>query len=89
MARLLDAKSGVLLLDEPTRGIDVGAKAEIFRLIDLLVSEGKAVLMVSSYLPDLIGACDRVAVMNKGRLGVARPVEEWTEHSLLMEATGA
>jgi len=47
------------------------------------------VLLVSSYLPELLGVCDRIAVMSRGRLGPARPVEEWTEHSLLMNASGA
>ena len=46
-------------------------------------------LLVSSYLPELLGVCDRIAVMSRGRLGPARPVDEWTEHSLLMEASGA
>jgi ribose transport system ATP-binding protein len=49
----------------------------------------RAVLMVSSYLPELLGLCDRVAVMCRGRLGPARATKEWTEHSLLMEASGA
>jgi ribose transport system ATP-binding protein len=89
MARLLDADCRVFLLDEPTRGIDVGAKAEIFRLIDAEAAKGKAVLMVSSYLPDLLGACDRIAVMHKGSLGPARAVADCSEHSLLMEAAGA
>jgi ribose transport system ATP-binding protein len=78
----------VLLLDEPTRGIDVGAKAQIFKLIDTLACEGKAVLMVSSYLPELLGTCDRIAVMCKGRLGPARPVAEVDEHRIMLEATG-
>lgn len=89
MARLLDADCHVLLLDEPTRGIDVGAKAEIYKWIDQLAAQGKVVLMVSSYLPDLLGACDRIAVMRKGALGPARPVAQCSEHSLLMEACGA
>ena len=79
----------MLLLDEPTRGVDVGSKAEIYRLIGELAAAGKAVLVVSSYLPELLGVCDRIAVMSRGRLGPARPVEEWTEHSLLMDASGA
>jgi ribose transport system ATP-binding protein len=78
----------VFLLDEPTRGVDVGSKARIYKLIDDLASRGKAVLMVSSYLPELLGVCDRVAVMCRGRLGRARPVEEVDEHLLMMEATG-
>jgi len=80
------------VLDEPTRGIDVASKAQIYALLDELVcgtGDRKAVLLVSSYLPELLGVCDRIAVMSRGRLGPARPVEEWTEHSLLMHASGA
>jgi ribose transport system ATP-binding protein len=77
----------VLLLDEPTRGIDVGSKAEIYRLIDELACSGKAVLMVSSYLPELLGVCDRIAVMSKGRLHPARAVSEIDEHAIMLEAT--
>jgi ribose transport system ATP-binding protein len=85
----------VLLLDEPTRGIDVGSKAQIYRLIDELAAGDpqrgrppKAVLMVSSYLPELLGVCDEIAVMSRGRLGRARPVEQWDEHQLMQAATG-
>jgi len=88
VARLLYHDVDVLVLDEPTRGIDVASKAQIYRLVDDLVCGRKAVLLVSSYLPELLGVCDRIAVMSRGRLGPARPVEEWTEHSLLMEASG-
>ncbi|MCX5658115.1 MAG: sugar ABC transporter ATP-binding protein [Planctomycetota bacterium] len=89
IARLLQADVEVLLLDEPTRGIDVGAKAQVYRLIDALAAKGKAVLIVSSYLPELLGVCDRVAVMRKGVLGPARPVGEVTQQSIMLEATGA
>jgi ribose transport system ATP-binding protein len=89
VGRLLHHGVDVLVLDEPTRGIDVASKAQIYRAIDELVSAGKAVLLVSSYLPELLGVCDRIAVMARGRLGPARPVDAWTEHSLLMEASGA
>jgi ribose transport system ATP-binding protein len=88
LARLLEQEVDVLLLDEPTRGIDVGSRADIYRLIDDLAARGKAVLMVSSYMPELIGVCDRVAVMVRGKLGPPRPVRELTEHALLLEATG-
>jgi len=113
VARLLYHDVDVLVLDEPTRGIDVASKAQIYRLVDDLVcgsgapervalhervsaagvgrpfqGRQRAVLLVSSYLPELLGVCDRIAVMSRGRLGPARPVEEWTEHSLLMEASG-
>jgi ribose transport system ATP-binding protein len=88
IARLLYHGCDVLLLDEPTRGIDVGSKAEIYRVIDKLALEGRAILMVSSYLPELLGTCDRIAVMCRGVLGPARHVEEVTEHSIMLEATG-
>ncbi len=88
VARLLHHDVDVFVLDEPTRGIDVSSKAQIYQLVDELVCDRKAVLLVSSYLPELLGVCDRIAVMSRGRLGPARPVEEWTEHSLLMEASG-
>jgi len=96
IGRLLHHGVDILLLDEPTRGIDVGSKAEIYRLIDQLACgdaergiPGKAVLVVSSYLPELLGICDRIAVMCRGVLGRARPVKEWSEHSIMLEATGA
>jgi ribose transport system ATP-binding protein len=89
VARLLYHDVDVLLLDEPTRGIDVGSKAQIYRLIDELASSGKAILMVSSYLPELLGTCDRIAVMSRGVLGPARPVSEVDEHSIMAEAIGA
>jgi ribose transport system ATP-binding protein len=88
LARLLHHDVDVLLLDEPTRGIDVASKAELYRLIDQLACAGKAVLMVSSYLPELLGVCDRVAVMCRGVLGPARPISEASEHQIMMEATG-
>jgi len=110
LARLLHHDVDVLVLDEPTRGIDVGSKAQIYRLIDELVSgppEGghyrseatvvsgfrrtrpkKAVLIVSSYFPELLALCDRIAVMSRGRLGDPRPASEWTEHALVLEASG-
>jgi ribose transport system ATP-binding protein len=89
LARLLHHDVDVLLLDEPTRGIDVGSKAEIYRIIDQLASSGKAILMVSSYLPELLGVCDRIAVMHRGTLGPARPARVLDEHRIMLEATGA
>jgi len=95
VARLLHADVDVLLLDEPTRGIDVGSKAQIYRLIDELAvgdpaagRRPKAVLMVSSYLPELLGVCDRIAVMCRGRLSETRNVADWDEHALMLTATG-
>ena len=95
LARLLHHDADVLLLDEPTRGVDIGAKAVIYGLIDELaagdVKAGRpprAVLVVSSYLPELLGICDRIAVMTRGVLGPARGVAEWNEHTLMAEAIG-
>jgi len=87
IARLLHQHADVLLLDEPTRGIDVGSKSEIYRLVGELASQGKAVLVVSSYLPELMGICDRIAVMRRGTLSDCRPVGEWTEHKVMEIAT--
>ena len=91
LARLLHHNVDVLVLDEPTRGIDVASKAQIYKLIDELVSgrPQKAVLIVSSYFPELLALCDRIAVMSRGRLGDPRPASEWTEHALVLEASGA
>jgi len=78
----------VLLLDEPTRGIDVGSKAQVYELIDQLAGQGKGILLVSSYLPELLGIADRIAVMCRGCLGEARPVAEVDERQVMLEATG-
>jgi len=95
IARLLHADVDVWLLDEPTRGIDVGSKSHVYQLIDELASGDpkagrapKSVLLVSSYLPELLGICDQIAVMDRGRLSPSRPVAEWDEHQLMMVATG-
>ena len=87
LARLLHHDIDVFLFDEPTRGIDVSSKAEIYRLMGQLAHQGKSIVFVSSYLPELLGVCDRIAVMSRGRLGGARDVASWTEHSLLEAAT--
>ena len=95
LARLLHHHADVLLLDEPTRGVDIGAKAQIYDLINELAvgdpPRGRrpcAVLVVSSYLPELLGICDRIAVMSRGILGTAKPVNEWDGHTLMAEAIG-
>ena len=83
LARVLHQRADVLLLDEPTRGIDVGTKATIYRLIGELAAAGQAVLFVSSYFQELLRVCDRIGVMSRGRLREIRPADEWTEESLL------
>ena len=83
IARVLHQDAEIVLLDEPTRGIDVGTKAEIYRLMGELAAAGKAVLFVSSYLPELLAMCDRIGVMSRGRLREIRPTSDWTEESIM------
>ena len=89
IGRLLHQDANVLLLDEPTRGVDIGSKAQVYEVVAQCAEEGKAILMVSSYLPELFGLCDRLAVMRRGRLSEARPIGEWTPESVLAEALAA
>jgi ribose transport system ATP-binding protein len=88
VARLLHQEADVLLLDEPTRGIDIGSKAQVYETIAGCAAQSKAVLMVSSYLPELFGMCDRLAVMSRGRLSEAKPITEWTPESVMQAAIG-
>ena len=83
IARVLHQQADILLLDEPTRGIDVGTKSEIYRLMGELANEGKSILFVSSYLPELLAVCDRIGVMASGVLREVRPASEWTEESIM------
>jgi ribose transport system ATP-binding protein len=87
-ARLLEHPARILLLDEPTRGIDVGSKAQIYALIGRLAAAGKSIILVSSYLPELLGLCDTIAVMRRGELVASRPRGEWSESELLRAAVG-
>jgi ribose transport system ATP-binding protein len=89
LARLLHQDVEILLLDEPTRGIDIGSKAQVYELIEKLAEQGKAVLMVSSYLPELFGMCDRLAVMSRGCLSETREIGAWTPESVMQAAIGA
>jgi putative multiple sugar transport system ATP-binding protein len=73
----------VLILDEPTRGIDVGAKYEIYTIINRLVASGKAVLVISSELPELLGICDRIYTLSAGRITGEVPVGEATQEGLM------
>ena len=85
-ARWLHRDCKVLLLDEPTRGVDIGARADIYAQMDQLAEAGKALLMVSSDLRELMSVCDRIAVMSAGRLVKTFERGEWTQHSLLEAA---
>ena len=86
LARVMHQDADVLLLDEPTRGIDVGTKSEIYRLMGEQAAAGKAIVFVSSYLTELLAVCDRVAVMARGRLREVRPRNEWTEEAVMSVA---
>ncbi|MCI0705418.1 MAG: sugar ABC transporter ATP-binding protein [Planctomycetia bacterium] len=88
LARLFHQRADVLLLDEPTKGVDVASKADIYRKIGEAAATGKAVLVVSSYLPELFGVCDTLAVMCRGKLTSVRPVAEWTPEQVIAAATG-
>jgi ribose transport system ATP-binding protein len=88
LARFVDSGCRVLLIDEPTRGVDVGAKQEIYGLLAEIASQGASVLMVSSELPEILGLSDRVLVMHEGRVAAVLPAEGLTEETVMRYATG-
>jgi len=88
IARLLEHPAQIFLLDEPTRGIDVGSKAQIYQLVSELAAAGKAVIVVSSYLPELLGLCDTIGVMCRGVLTEVRARESWNEADIMHAAIG-
>lgn len=88
VARWLETRARVLFFDEPARGIDVGAKAEMFALIEDLAKEGRAIVLISSYLPELLNMCDRILVMHEGRVAGTVPREEFSEERVMALATG-
>jgi putative multiple sugar transport system ATP-binding protein len=87
LSKWLFANPDILILDEPTRGIDVVSKSQIYEWIGRLAREGKAVLFVSSYLPELLGISDTIAVFHRGALVESRPVAAWDAASLMAAAT--
>jgi ribose transport system ATP-binding protein len=89
IARVLHQDADILLLDEPTRGIDVGTKSEIYRLMGEQAAAGKAVVFVSSYITELLEVCDRVGVMSRGQLREIRPASAWTEETIMAAAISA
>ena len=88
LARWLLCEPDIMILDEPTRGIDVGAKFEIYKLITDIVKEGKAVIMVSSELPELIGMCDRIYIMCQGKISGCINRDEFSQEVIMKYATG-
>ena len=89
VARWLETKARILFFDEPTRGVDVGAKAEIFQLIGGLAEEGRAIVLISSYLPELLNMCDRILVMREGSVSGEISRNEFSEERVIALATGA
>ena len=83
LGKWIFAEPEVLILDEPTRGIDVGAKYEIYCIINRLAAEGKSVLMISSELPEILGMCDRIYVMNEGKIVGEIPREEASQEAIM------
>jgi ABC-type sugar transport system ATPase subunit len=88
LAKSLAREPQVLLLDEPTRGVDVGAKSEIYRIIDALAREGKAIVLISSELEEVLSMSDRVVVMREGRVTAELPRERATQERVMAAATG-
>ena len=76
-------ESDVLILDEPTRGIDVGAKYDVYKIINHMADEGKAVLVISSELPELLGICDRIYIMSEGQIKGEMPAADATQESIM------
>ncbi|SER62539.1 multiple monosaccharide ABC transporter ATP-binding protein [Rhizobium sp. NFR03] len=83
LSKWLFTNPEILILDEPTRGIDVGAKYEIYSIINQLAAEGKGILMISSEMPELLGTCDRIYVMNEGRIVAELPKGEASQESIM------
>ena len=87
LAKWLNARCRILLIDEPTRGVDVGAKREIYALLRDLAARGTAIVMVSSELPEVIGVSDRIVVMREGRVAATLDARETTEERVMAHAT--
>ena len=81
-------KPEVLIMDEPTRGIDVGAKSEIYSIMSDIAAEGKAIIMISSEMPELLGMCDRILVMCEGKSTGIFERDEYDQVRLMAAATG-
>jgi rhamnose transport system ATP-binding protein len=88
LGKWLARRPDLLIIDEPTRGIDVGTKAEVHRILDELVADGMAVLMISSELPEVLGMADRVLVIHEGRLTAEFSRAEANEDDIMRAASG-
>ena len=87
LAKWLFTQSKVLIFDEPTRGIDVGAKTEIYQLMNALAARGVAMIMISSELPEILGMSDRVYIVSAGRITGELPIAEATQEKIMQLAT--
>ncbi len=87
LGRLLHQEADIFLLDEPTRGIDVLSKSQIYEWMGRLAGKGKALIFVSSYLPELLGVCDQIAVFHRGMLVDCRPASQWDAHTIMTVST--
>ena len=83
LAKWMFTEPDILILDEPTRGIDVGAKYEIYCIINQLAAEGKSVIIISSELPEILGMCDRIYVLNEGRIVGEFNSQEATQEKIM------
>ena len=88
LAKWLTINPKLLILDEPTRGVDVGAKAEIYAIMHQLAREGMGILMVSSDLPEVLGMSDRIVVMHEGRIVAELPGYTSTQEEIMLHAAG-
>ncbi|MBT2699951.1 sugar ABC transporter ATP-binding protein [Bacillus sp. ISL-40] len=88
LSKWLSSDADILILDEPTKGVDVGAKAEIYRVLEDLIEKGKSIIVVSSELPEIIGLCDRVVVMREGKKVTELKKDELNEERILQYAMG-
>ncbi len=88
LAKMMMLDPSIVIIDEPTRGIDVGTKEQIYQFIANLAEAGKSIIVVSSEMPELIGICDRIVVMREGRIAGEVTGDRMTEHDIVVLATG-
>jgi ABC-type sugar transport system ATPase subunit len=88
LAKWLSTNADLLILDEPTKGIDIGAKTEIYKLLEELVKEGKSIIIVSSELPEVMGMCDRIVVMHEGKIVSTVKRDDFSEERIISLAVG-
>ena len=88
LAKMMELNPRVVVIDEPTRGIDIGAKQQIYRFIAAMAAEGRSVIVISSEMAELIGVCHRIVVMRNGRIAGEVSGEAMTEHAIVVLATG-